>query len=72
MEFLVLLLGFAIGTLIVNKVAGSVQEQIKEPCKSHKWDWVDQPGTFDEDGKPVQYLFCSKCQKSANQIMFEE
>ncbi len=62
---LYLLLGLALGVIIVGAIAGKWDPGfMREPCKGHSWGWTMFEGK--------EQLYCSKCKKSANQIMFDK
>jgi hypothetical protein len=47
-------------------------DRYKNPCsRGHDWTEVLQPGLEDEDGRDIVYLYCTKCRKTASEIINE-
>lgn len=65
MLILELLLGLALGLILVGGISGKFNPGfMREPCKGHSWEWKKHEGK--------EQLYCNKCEKTANEIMFDK
>jgi len=65
-----LVIGIVFFVLVIYLLPGSSKIAPVETCtRGHKWSWVPQDGVYNEDGEQVEILFCSKCKRSANEII---
>jgi len=65
MDVLFLLLGIALGLIIIGALTGAFEQIIRVPCKrGHKWERKVIDGQ--------EQLYCEECKHTFSQIVFDK